>query len=77
MAGLSLGMGAYGGQMSQGGMPVQAGVSPGSPTISRLGFGTYSQQSGAIGPRTAGFGTVALAIAGAAVLLFLWNSLPR
>ena len=77
MSGLSLSMGAYGGSMSQGAVPVAAGVSPGAPTISQKAFGVFSQQSGAVGPRTAGFGTVALGLAGAAVLVYLWWSLPR
>lgn len=77
MAGLSLGVGAYGGAMSQGALPSSAGVSPGAPTISQKAFGVFSQQAGAVGPRTAGFGTVALGLAGAGILLYLWYSLPR
>lgn len=77
MSGLNLSVGAYGGGMSQGAVPYAAGVSPGAPTISQKAFGVFSQQSGAIGPRTAGMGAVALGIAGAAVLVFLWYSLPR
>ena len=77
MPGLSLRAGAFGGQGGQGMLPVQAGVSPGAPTISQQAFGVYSQQSQGVGPKTAGFGTVALGLAGAAVLIYLWYSLPR
>lgn len=75
MSGLSLNVGAYGGGIPQGAMPVAAN-NP-SSTISQKAFGVYSQQSGATGPRTAGLGTVALGILGAGVLVFLWWSLPR
>lgn len=77
MAGLSLSMGPYGGAMAQGGLPAAASVSPGAPTISQKAFGVFSQQEGAIGPRTAGLGTVALGLIGTAVLVYLWWSLPR
>lgn len=76
MSGLSLGMGAYGGQMPQGAVPAAAGVSPGAPTISKLAFGVGSFNQ-TVGPRTAGFGTVALGLAGAAILAWLWFTLPR
>jgi hypothetical protein len=58
-------------------VPAAAGVSPGAPTIGKRAFGVYSQQSGAPGPKTAATGTVALGIAGAAVLVWLWWTLPR
>ena len=74
MAGLSLGV--YGGGMSQGAVPAAAGAAPGVPTISQKAFGIYSQQT-RTGPRTAGYGTVALGVAGAAILVWLWYSLPR
>lgn len=74
MAGLALGV--YGRGMNQAAVPVASGVSPGAPTISTKAFGIYSQQTGT-GARTAGFGTVALGLAGAAVLVWLWYSLPR
>lgn len=74
MAGLSLGpMGGYG---RQGMIPAAAGVSPGAPTISQKAFGVTSAQ-GSPGPRTAGFGAVALGLAGSLVLVWLWYSLPR
>lgn len=76
MAGLNLSMGAYGGSMSQGAVPAAAGVSPGAPTISQRAFGVGSLNQ-SIGPRTAGLGTVALGMIGAAVLVYLWWSLPR
>lgn len=76
MAGLNLSMGAFGGSMSQGAVPVAAGVSPGAPTIGQKAFGVMSANQ-SVGPRTAGFGTVALGLAGAAILVYLWWSLPR
>lgn len=75
MAGLNLSMGAYGGPMSQGALPVAAN-NP-SSTISQKAFGVFSQQAGNCGPRTAGYGTVLLGLAGAAILVYLWYSLPR
>jgi len=74
MSGLNLKV--YGGAMGQGAVPVAAGQ-PGSGTITQKAFGVYSQQSGQVGPRTAAFGTVGLAVAGAAILVYLWYSLPR
>lgn len=76
MAGLSLGLMGSAGLGGAGAIPRSAGVSPGAPTISQKAFGITSAQ-GSPGPRTAGFGTVALGIAGAAVLVWLWYSLPR
>lgn len=76
MAGLNLGMGTFGGAMPQGALPAAASVSPGAPTIAQRAFGIQSANQ-SVGPRTAGFGTVALGIAGAAILVYLWWSLPR
>lgn len=81
MAGLNLGMGAYGnasgGSMTQASLPAQAtSASSGRVTIAKRAFGITTAQNDA-GPATAGFGTVALGIAGAAVLFYLWWSLPR
>jgi len=75
VAGLSLSMGAYGGQYA-GTLPHAAGVSPGAPTISQQAFGTWSQNSAAGSP-VAAVGVVTLGILGAGVLLWLWYSLPR
>lgn len=75
MPGLNLSMGSYGSTMSQGAVPVAAN-SP-SSTISQKAFGVFSQQEGATGPRTAGYGTVILGLAGAAVIAWLWFTLPR
>jgi hypothetical protein len=76
MSGLSLG--TWGSGYAGAAVPAQAVVSPGAPTISQKGFGIMTAgQTGAIGPRTAGFGTVTLGLAGVAVLLYLWYSLPR
>ena len=77
MAGLALNVGGYGsaGSGNLASLPMPAGQ-PGSPTITQRAFGITSAQSAA-GPRTAGYGTVILGIAGAAVLAYLWYSLPR
>jgi hypothetical protein len=77
MAGLQLRAGTFGGPMRQGAVPHAAGVSAGAPTISQKAFGVTSQQSPGAGPSTAGFGTVALGLAGVAILVYLWWSLPR
>lgn len=50
----------------------------GATTIAQTAYGTGSSPSGgANGPTTARNGTLVLGLAGAAVLVFLWYSLPR
>ena len=71
MAGLSLGVGGYG----SASLPTAANMPTGT-TINQQAFGIGTSQTGA-GPRTAGFGTVGLGIAGALVLTWLWWTLPR
>lgn len=75
MSGLSLGTGGYG-SFQAASLPAQAGNPAGPSTIGAKAFGITTSQTD-VGPRTAGFGAVALGIAGAAILVYLWYSLPR
>ena len=73
MAGLSLNVGGYG----SAAIPSAANVPEGT-NVQQAAFGIGTSQTGAdTGPRTAGFGTVGLGIAGAVVLAWLWYTLPR
>lgn len=74
MAGLSLGVGGYGGA---GYIPAAVPVASNSASsnISQAAFGISSGGMG--GPRTAGLGTVGVAIGATAVLVWLWYTLPR
>jgi hypothetical protein len=76
MSGLSL-MGT--GNMSAGvyaaSSPSVAG-SPSAATISARAYGVGSNGPNC-GPRTAAYGTVITGMAGVALLLYLWWSLPR
>jgi len=77
MAGLSLGAAGYAaGGYAPAAVPAQAGNPAGPSTIGMKAFGIGTSQTD-VGPRTAGLGTVALGLAGAAILVFLWKSLPR
>jgi len=71
MAGLSLGVGAYG----AGSLPTAAN-SPTGTTIGQKAFGITAGQPAA-GPRTAGYGTMIAGAAGALLLAWLWWTLPR
>jgi hypothetical protein len=76
VAGMSLGVGGYGGA---GYVPAASPVAANQPTgttINQQAFGIGTSQTGA-GPATAGFGCVSLGLAGAAVLTWLWWTLPR
>ena len=72
MSGLSLNVGGYGGV---GALPTAANL-PEGQTVNQAAFGisTAGEDSG---PRTAGFGTLGLGIAGAVVITYLWYTLPR
>jgi hypothetical protein len=78
MAGLGLNVGGYGSVASSqaASLPAQAGNPAGPSTIGVKAFGITTSQTD-VGPRTAGFGTVALGLAGVGILIFLWKSLPR
>ena len=73
MAGLALNVGGFGSAGAQ--IPTAANVP--SSTIQQAAFGIGTSQTDDSGPRTAGFGTVGLGIAGAVVLTWLWYTLPR
>lgn len=78
MAGLNLNVGGYGsaGSAQLASVPAAAQSPTGPTTIGTRAFGIGTSQTD-VGPRTAGLGTVALGIVGAAVLAYLWYSLPR
>jgi hypothetical protein len=71
MAGLSLNVGGYGAAA----VPTAANQPTGT-TINQAAFGIGTSQTDA-GPATAGFGTLGLGLAGAALLWWLWYTLPR
>lgn len=71
MAGLSLNVGGYG----SAALPVASNL-PDGQTVNQAAFGIGTSQTSE-GPRTAGFGTVGLGLAGAALLTWLWWTLPR
>jgi hypothetical protein len=75
MAGLSLNVGGYGSGYAAAAVPTASNL-PTGQTINQAAFGIGTSQSAA-GPRTAGWGTVGLGIAGAALLTWLWYTLPR
>ncbi len=74
MAGLSLAVGGYGG-LGQGTMPTAASQ-PGAASVTQQAFGVYSSQT-AGGPSTAAYGSLIAGAAAAALIVFLWHSLPR
>lgn len=82
MAGLSLNMSGFGaasagslGGSNLASVPSAAG-SPSGPRITERAFGIGTSQSAA-GPRTAAYGTMLAGAAGAALLVWLWWTLPR
>ena len=74
MPGLGLNVGGYGGVSTGTALPVAAG-SPGSATVTQAAFGITA--AGAAGSPWAAQGAVAAGLIGAALLVFLWHSLPR
>lgn len=75
MAGLGLNVGGFGSGYAGAASPV-ASNQPSGATINQQAFGIGTSQT-ATGPKTAGFGTVGLGLAGALVLTWLWWTLPR
>ena len=76
MAGLSMKMGAFGGGSGYtgGGLMPSAANAP-SSTIAQRAYGI---QAGVTGQsRVPAYGSVGLGLLGAAVLVWLWYSLPR
>jgi hypothetical protein len=72
MAGLNLNVGGYGQALGSASMPYAANAP--SSTISQKAFGVTSGEGLS---RVPAYGSVGLGLAGAAVLLWLWYSLPR
>ena len=72
MAGLSLNVGGYG-TAGSGALPVAAN-NP-SSTITQKAFGVSTGAEGQ--SRVPAYGSVGLGLLGAAVLVWLWYSLPR
>lgn len=75
MSGMALGVGGFGSGYASASSPVAANMPTGT-TINQQAFGIGNSQTGP-GSATAGFGTVWLGIAGAALLTWLWYTLPR
>ena len=73
MAGLSMGMGGFGGQVTATALP-NAASQPGSMTVTQAAFGITA---GAGGDDWAAKGSLVAGVVGAALLVFLWHSLPR
>ena len=73
MGGLSLNVGGWGSGGLGTAVPVAASQ-PGSPTVTQAAFGIGD---GAAGDTWAAQGSVVAAVAAAALLVFLWHSLPR
>ena len=71
MAGLNLNVGGYG---KAGAASVPYAANPPSSTISQKAFGITA---GTAGSKVPAYGSVGLGVAGAAVLVWLWYSLPR
>jgi hypothetical protein len=75
MAGLGLNVGGYGSATTGTASLPTAASQPGSATVAQRAFGISSLGDG--GPDLAAKGAVAAGVIGAALLVFLWHSLPR
>ena len=75
MAGLGLRVGGFGSVTGQGGTMPTAASQPGSATVGQQAFGVFSSQTA--GDTTAGFGSLILGASAAALLAWLWWTLPR
>ena len=74
MAGLSLNMGGNVGARSRASAGLPFAANAPSSTIAQKAYGI---QQGAEGSRVPAYGSVGLGLLGAAVLVWLWVSLPR
>lgn len=74
MSGLSLNVGGYGGARGSAAAGLPYAANNPSSTISQKAFGI---QAGATGSRVPAYGSVGVGLLGAAVLVWLWYSLPR
>ena len=72
MAGLGLNVGGFG---AIGTAVPSPASQPGSSTVGQQAFGIYSSQTA--GPATAGMGTLILGASAAALLAWIWWTLPR
>lgn len=75
MAGLGLRVGGFGSVTGSGGAIPSAAGQPGSATVGQQAFGVFSSQTA--GDTTAGFGALILGASAAALLAWLWWTLPR
>ena len=75
MAGLGLNIGGFGSVTGSGGTMPVAASHPGSATVGQSAFGVYSSQTA--GDTTAGFGALILGASAAALLAWIWWTLPR
>ena len=75
MAGLGLRVGGFGSVSGTGGTMPTAASHPGSATVGQQAFGVFSSQTA--GDTTAGFGAMILGASAAALLAWLWWTLPR
>jgi hypothetical protein len=74
MAGLSLNVGGYGAGRAQSSSGVPMAANAPSSNIAQRAYGI---QEGQAGSRVPAYGSVGLGLLGAAVLIWLWVSLPR
>jgi hypothetical protein len=75
VAGLGLRVGGFGSVTGTGGAVPSAASQPGSATVGQRAFGVFSSQTA--GDTTAGFGALILGASAAALLAWLWWTLPR
>ena len=73
MAGLTLGVGGFGSGIAAAKLPIAANAP--SSTISQKAFGVTTGTAGL--SRVPAYGTLTVGVAAAAVLVWLWYSLPR
>jgi len=75
VAGLGLRVGGFGSVAGTGAAVPAAASQPGSATVGQSAFGVFSSQTA--GDTTAGFGALILGASAAALLAWIWWTLPR
>jgi len=75
VAGLGLNVGGFGSVTGSGGAIPAAAGQPGSATVGQQAFGVFSSQTA--GDATAGMGSLIIGASAAALLAWLWWTLPR
>jgi len=75
MAGLGLNVGGFGSVIGTGGAVPAAAGQPGGPSVGQAAFGVFSNQTA--GDATAGIGSLVLGASAAALLAWIWWTLPR